>query len=77
MRTCHWVSWLLTGFACSVICADGDIQSGRDVTDKMEDVVGGNVAQVGDLASVSLPMQSLSVPQSEGVETMKRTLLTS
>lgn len=63
MRICHSISWLLTGFACGVVCA-GEAQFGSGVIEKVEDVVGGNVAQADDLASVSLPLQSLGVPQS-------------
>lgn len=77
MRACHSVSWLLAGFVCGFVCADGDTRSGRDVVDKVEDVVGGDIAQVGDLASVSLPLQSLDLSHSGRRETIKRTRLTS
>lgn len=73
MKTCHLVSGLLTGFACGVLCAHDENQSGGAVIDTVEDAVGGSIAQAGDLASVSLPPPSLGVPQSRGNETMKQT----
>lgn len=72
MRTCHSVSWLLVGLACDFVCAHDEAQFGSSVINQVEDVVRGNVAEAGDLASVSLPLQSLGVPQSEGRETMKQ-----
>ncbi|KAK7700975.1 hypothetical protein SLS64_010569 [Diaporthe eres] len=56
MRICHSISWLLTAFACGAVCA-GEAQFGSGVIDKVEDVVGGDIAQAGDLAS--MPVDSL------------------
>lgn len=73
MRTCHSVSWLLTGFICSVVCADSETVFGKSVIDKVDGVVGGNAAQGGRLASVSPPLQHRGVPQSRGPETRELT----
>lgn len=64
MRTCHSVSLLLTSIARGVVFAESETLFGGNRIDKVENVVGGNIAQAGDLASVSLALQSLGVPHS-------------
>lgn len=72
MRICHSISWLLTAFACGVVCA-GEAQFGSGVIDKVEDVVGGDIAQAGGLASVSVPHQSIGVSHCGSRETLEHT----
>lgn len=59
MKSCHSVLWLWTSLACEFICAVGETRAEHGVIDKVEDVVGGKVAEAGDLGSVSLAPQSL------------------
>lgn len=76
MRTCHLLS-LVAAVSFGVVCVDTENQSGSDVIDKAEGVIEGNVAEAGDLASVSLLLQYLRVPQTGGRKTIQRTRLTS
>ena len=72
MRTCHSVALLLASFVCGFVCADGETLFESDVIDKAEGVVGGSALQPRDLASVSLALQSLGVPQKGYLKTTKR-----
>lgn len=77
MRTRHLILWLLAGSLLGVVCVNLEKQSGSDVIDKAEGAVGGKVAEAGDLASVSLMLQSLRVPRSGGRAVIERIRLTS
>lgn len=77
MRTCHLILWLLAGSLFGVVSVDSETQSGSDVIDNAEGVVGGKVTEAGELFSVSPPLQFLRVPRSGGRKADERTRLTS
>lgn len=71
MRKCQLFSCILMACVGDLVGANDKVWSGHGEVDGVDVVVGGDVSQAGDLASVSLRLQLLNVFQSADRETKK------